>query len=71
MRKNNISYIIILNDKNGETLCSRTFRFFVKSAVCAHLVVYFNFNDLHLFGKSFSKRVEPAKKNVNGGRINH
>ena len=74
----NSSYILILNDKNSDTLCSCTCKYFIKSAVCAHLVAYSNLNDLNLFGKAYSKPIKPilekficknkrgAKKKING-----
>ena len=76
----NSTYILILNDKKSDILCSCTCKYFVKSAVCAHLVAYSNLSDLNLFGKSYSKPVKPvlekfiskikrgAKKKVGAGR---
>jgi hypothetical protein len=56
----NSTYILILNDKNSDVSCSCTCKYFVKSAVCAHLVAYSNLNDLNLFGKAYSKPVKPV-----------
>ena len=56
----NSTYILILNDKNSDVLCSCTCKYFIKSAVCAHLVAYSNLNDLNLFGKAYSKPVKPV-----------
>ncbi len=48
-----------VTDKNSDVLCSCTCKYFIKSAVCAHLVAYSNLNDLNLFGKAYSKPVKP------------
>jgi hypothetical protein len=39
-------HIILLNDKSSFFKCSCTCMYFVKSAVCAHLVAYSSLNDL-------------------------
>jgi len=56
----NSTYILILNDKNSDVLCSCTCKYFIKSAVCAHLLAYSNLNDLNLFGRAYSKPVKPV-----------
>ena len=67
IRKNKVScqgkhskHILILNDKTIFGGCSCTCKYFVKSAVCAHLVAYSNLNGLNLFDKRYSK--EKAQK---------
>ena len=56
----NSSYVLIINDKKSDVLCSCTCKYFVKSAVCAHLVAYSNLNNLNLFGKQYAKPTKPV-----------
>ena len=53
-------HIILLNDKAAFFKCSCTCKYFVKSAVCAHLVAYSSLNGLNLFDKRYYK--EQARK---------
>jgi hypothetical protein len=53
-------HIILLNDKSSFFKCSCTCKYFVKSAVCAHLVAYSSLNYLNLFDKRYYK--EKPKK---------
>ena len=54
-------HILLLKDKASISGVSCTCKYFVKSAVCAHLVAYSNINGLDLFDKRCTKKDKPKK----------
>ena len=70
-------HILLLNDKSALFKCSCSCKYFVKSAVCAHLVAYSSLNDLNLFDKRYYKEKPKKFKSLTkrgrkkGGRPKH
>ena len=48
-------YKLTFEDKRYHNLCSCSCKYFLKHAICMHLVGYSNINGLNLFGDKYSK----------------
>ena len=67
VRKNQIVYIglqnkykLFLNDERFQNRCSCECKYFIKHAICMHLVGYSNLFNLNLFGIRYSKPTKPT-----------
>jgi hypothetical protein len=50
-------YTLSLNDDNYLNRCNCSCKYFLKHAICMHLLAYSNFNNLELFGARYAKPI--------------
>ena len=56
-------YTFTFNDENYVNMCSCSCKYFLKHAVCMHLVAFSNFNNLDLFGNRYSRWKDEVLEN--------